>query len=284
MMKSEVPKREPREPYPDLCTVKLLPDDNFLRRLPQSLEPEQRHALEAILLAADSIALSLERMLQLCVNVDTEKGLVSIRTRTEMFSAAWSIVDSTNVFNMLIRQTIISEGTKTDSPFKKLNVAYEIRTWRQHFREKLRNAIGQRGTRWPLYGAISFTSSLTSRGDFDPNEILFNRARGYIILAGSLGGAEGNDWLKTIDPIGLAFERSITGPLFLVKDHEIDLMSLYLEIYDFLESASTHLEKSIIDQAKKYSEENGFPLNDLISPLPAFDLVYDLERDNLGLT
>lgn len=282
-MDVEAPEGEPGKLHPETHQIEFLSDNNFLRRLPRGLDARQRHELEAVLLAADCIAISLQRMLRLGLTVANDPGPLSTLTRTELFSAAWSIVDNLSVVQQLLLRATKSQGPKTDALMNKLAVVRKVRNWRQHMKAGLDGAINQKRRQWPIFGAISFVVVPPCGETRGTNEPVTARAMGFIILAGSVGGAEGRDWIRAIDPIGAAFERPITGPFFLVKDHEIDLLALYRAVHQCLEVASEHIETSCRSQAEKHSAEQGVSLGDLLDPLPVIDIRYDLECDSPGL-
>jgi hypothetical protein len=269
-----------RELRVELPRVELLPDDAFLRRLPRNLDASQRHDLEAVLLAADCISISLNRLVQICFTVSVNPAILSTLTRAEMFSAVWSIVDNLDViYNLLLRSTN-SHGPKTTDLRNNLHIVREVRNWRQHMKSKLGNAINQKGLRWPLFGAISF-AIMPSRTDeqalAEPN---IERAECHMIFAGSIGGNEGNDRILIGDDAIRYFRKTFNGPYFQIRDEEIDLLSIHQKVIDYLNFASKKLEESFNINVETYALEHGRPLKEIVQdPLPILHFIYELEID-----
>jgi hypothetical protein len=267
-----------RETADELPRIELLPDDAFLRHLPRTLDASQRHDLEAVVLAADCVSICLNRIIYLCHTVALNPEDISTTKRAEMFSSVWSIVDNLDVIYTLLLRATKSKGPKTDSLMANLKINREIRNWRQHLRERLGNAINQKGLRWPLFGAISFGTMLSSTGGRAITEPLAERARGHMILAGSLGGNDGSVRLIGGDDIKKYFGNIMRGPYFHVRNDEIDLMLVHQQIVEYLNFTSKTFEHSIVAQAEKCALEEGISLERLLEPVRVFDFIYDLDR------
>jgi hypothetical protein len=269
----DAPLRDLRNELP---SIELLPDNAFLRRLPHTLDVRQRHELEAVVLAADCISISLSRLVYLCHTVAMKPEAISTITRAEMFTAVWSIIDNLDVpYNLLFR-AIKSEGPKTDALRKNLAINREIRNWRHHMKSKLDNNINKKGLSWPLFGAIYFGSTIDCECDITQT---LERAKVHIIHAGSLRSDKVNTKIIDGDRIQRFSGKKLSGPYFHINSNEIDLILIQCQLNDYLKFWSDRMEEWFSAMIENYDLDESSQKDEMLNSPPVLHFVFNLEID-----
>lgn len=184
----------------------ILSDDDFLKRLPLSLDAAQRLTMEGLAHIADALAASYRVLYDLAHSwAATEDTILSSFDRARMFNSAWSIVDDIHAARQLFQRLVKKESAiggfrHSTQDFKRL------RDKMDHLSDNVGNLVAAKGVRRPIFGALSFLyigpEHLSSKDGVKRAE----GGRSYMVTAGTVSGRE---VVQVVTPAG----QSLVAPI-----------------------------------------------------------------------
>lgn len=171
----------------------LVPDDSFLRKLPHTLAAPTRMKIDGLVFAADAISHNLETLREAAQYIGSDGDRVSIRLRTAMLVAAWSIIDNLEAIRQILssfRSSHSEFGPNSRALFDALEPVRQMRNKMDHLAGNIRNLANSKGNRAPLFGSLSYVWC------DDPN---FRTVYSIVIQTGLIHGKE---LFQFINPTG----------------------------------------------------------------------------------
>ncbi len=133
----------------------MLPEDDFLRRLPQILPLVDRLRLETLIFAHDLMEIALRRLHS--AGITYGGGTQNATDRIAMFCDAWTIVDQIHVVRqVLLSLTTLSRKSDTQEYLDHFSIASVLRNKMDHLNENLPNRAKANGSTNALFGSLTF--------------------------------------------------------------------------------------------------------------------------------
>lgn len=181
----------------------IVPEDSFLRRIPQIVTAKQRVAMDAIVMAADILVVSYRRMREFAISQGPTVGQVDPLLIASIISECWTIVDQLHALRRLMvaaDDPNAQHGPNFSRFYVLTEAATHMRNQMDHLDQKLGNFGAKKGLRHPLFGSLSYYYSDTSHG-----------LSGYS-LSFQFGRDDGRTAVETLYSRWTVF-RSPSGPL-----------------------------------------------------------------------
>lgn len=140
----------------------MLPEDDFLRRLPTLLPAVDRLRIETLIFAHDLMEVALGRLYATGLAFNEGAGLNV--ERTAMFSDAWTIVDQIHVARqVLLSLTNTNRKSDTQSFIDDFSAARVLRNKMDHINQNLPNRANEKGVGNALFGQLTFFRPFSDR-------------------------------------------------------------------------------------------------------------------------
>ncbi|MER9270456.1 hypothetical protein [Mesorhizobium sp. M0643] len=237
----------------------MLPNDAFLRRLPESFNGAQAIQLEALLFSADSAEFSYDEIKSVSLE-HRQKILVAPPTvRTRMFIHAWNIVDSLHVIRQVIHALNIVPSAGCENFRDKYEVATKMRNKMDHLSQNATN-ISRSSAQAPIYGSIGYVCIQDHDiEEVDGNEVLKNVG----VVSMSSGRLVGQSRIGAINPLGRTmtdrtslFQLEAFGEVLLIEDAIADLKKMIFRL-------NNSVEKGFRNAALEISAKKGLSIEEL---------------------
>jgi hypothetical protein len=154
--------------------MSIIPPDCFLRKIPRSLSADQRLSLDAIRAATEMFELSLNRMEAVAVSISPDVRLAAANGfMPALFVDAWAAIMNFDAIAQVVRKLKIN-STEVIFFEQEANSVRSLRNKFQHFPGNLGNRANSKETRFPQYGAITWTYTPKPEPDNDVFVLLCN--------------------------------------------------------------------------------------------------------------
>jgi hypothetical protein len=252
----------------------MLPQNAFLRRLPDVVDAEQALRCEALVFSADSISINYNKLRFIAAKYGERADDFHNIDRVHLFNAAWQIVDQVHCVCLILRALTMDRELSEAAAFcSKFLVARNMRNRMDHLNDNARNRAAAKGPLPPLFGSISYLAvdPTNIRNDADGPQI--TAATIVSVLSGPLRGS-----LRTsiVNPGGRDFEPPV-GVFRLDAFREVfDIDDVVGALGPLMADINERVERSIRTQAEALARDHGHSVEALLAQ-PAVGLTLCLK-------
>lgn len=252
----------------------MLPDDSFLRKLPQVYVPENRMQTEALLMAADIIEICYDQIH--AVTERYQEKILDIRPkeRVKIFSDLWTIVDQLHVVRQVL--PVLADGLEEAVDFcAEHEAATLMRNRMDHLHQAIPNLVKSKKRRPPVFGSLSYVTIPTSVIDeMFPRPLQQLKKAGVVTL---LAGTITDHTVPAVNPIGKQI-RGLSGAFrFDAFGYHLDIDEMMRKLNRVLlimnENSQAHFEKWCAERMA----ENSSLKKEQLDALPPTGLVIYME-------
>jgi hypothetical protein len=229
--------------------ISIIPHDCFLRKLPHSLGAAELLSLDAIRAATDMFELSLNRMETLALSISPNIQLAVVRGfMPALFVDAWAAIMNFDAVSEVVKhlepkiiEVVAFEQTST-----------QIRSLRnkfQHFPGNISNRSRKKGSRFPQYGAISWTYTPKPEPDRDVSVLFCN-------MCAHTEQFE----IRPVNPAGRTIRRPIGCFQLQAYGIIVEFEQLEEALRRLIDFINTNVYFNINSQMQKYASEHGIKL------------------------
>lgn len=237
----------------------MIPDDSFLRCVPQCLAIPQRLPIQTVAFCIDTIYAAHARLQQAAAVIhdnSQESGSITM-SRTErvlLFADVWTIVDNIHTIRSLFQKEGVKEGGVRDQFLKATEDFSLARNMRDHIAGNVKNIASAKDGRPPPHGILNFSVFLKGAEPANPT-IGMDGAFIYTIMSdfthhnhefiALVAGLEEQVHI----PVG-SFKLEVLGRTLNLSKVVIDLPKL-IEVYD------TIVRQDVENAIREFCEKDG---------------------------
>lgn len=237
----------------------MLEATSFLRRLPATLNKEQKVRLDALVFSSDLLSYDLTALEVTLAKYGRTITDLTATDRHAVFLHAWSAVDQVHVICQLLRRLNEGRGRTINEFIHDFSAATRMRNRMDHLDANARNLSEQRGFRPPLFGAISYFHA--DKADIDAGAKLAT-GRSIVITAGTaLNRLVPVPTPGTDEPVALSVANYLKLFAF---DEELQLSMITGRLKPLLTKLEQDVEKQISDWADQLASSGSVSRDDLL--------------------
>ena len=212
----------------------LVSDESYLRRVPVALAPKERMRFDAIVTCADIITQAFHGLRHFTAEAGVDLEQLGNSGRAYALGQCWTIVDQLHAARQLLMPGAGSKaGPITQAFLDSAETATILRNKMDHLADNLDNLSKLRGSRFPLFGSLSYFYSPEATSE-----------NGHIVTIMS-GALHGDDLMPCVNP----FDKQFTLPTGLFTlwafGHELDFGRAIGPFRDWLAHLGGKLEGDI---------------------------------------
>jgi hypothetical protein len=247
----------------------MLPDDAFLRRLPNIVNPPEVVYIEALVFSADTVEMSLAAIRRITIQQDKNICEAPRIVRTELFTHGWAIINSLHVVLQVLH--VLQYKTPLANAFvAKYRDAHTLRNKMHHISQNAKNTVNAKG-RPPLFGVISYVHV--------PPEFITEREGAIAVLGGgtvmlSAGRLPGGAAMDLVNPAGERLNVPVGGLRLQAFDKTIVLEAAAEDLGALMVEINSNFEKRIHQHAADILKDHGIPLAKSLGHPPSGLSVY----------
>jgi hypothetical protein len=231
----------------------MLPNDAFLRRLPKTLNPRERLALEALVFSADSIDASYQSIISLTSALGEKIPEIQRIQRSLLFTFAWSIIDHLHVCRQLLSS--LGVKTKTAAKFvKETERATDLRNKMDHLKGNIDNLTKSKRPRPPLFGAITYIYISEAT---DGNALM----GGTVLI--SAGTWSHSLKMEMLNPAGRPLRLPVSGFQLEAFDKKVSIERAAHALRDLITDLNHTVEEVSRERLHNIAQEKGIPVERL---------------------
>lgn len=226
----------------------IVPDNSFLRRIPDIMQPEQKMRIDYLVYCCDVIYHSYHSIVNLALLVHDDLSLISREMQTNFFVPAWSIVDNIHAARQIIRSLAPPEGVGpgvTREFLEDSDIARKMRNEMDHLSGNIPKIYNKKGNKSPLFGAVCYVISS------DP---VSQGATVVIVKSGQMHGKE--SWI--IPKMG---DRPFHIPVDFITLNSFGLECDFAPLIDKLAISmqlnANRWEQNILDHVERLAQGSG---------------------------
>jgi hypothetical protein len=250
----------------------MLPDDAFLRRLPNIVNPPEVLYIEALVFSADTVEMSLAAIRRITIQQGKDICSAPRIVQTELFTHGWAIINSLHVV-LQILHVIQYKTPQANAFFAKYRDARTLRNKMDHIHQNARNTANAKG-RPPLFGVMAYVHV--------PPEFITENEGAITVLGGgtvmlTAGRLPGGAAMGLVNPAGKSLNVPVGGFRLQAFDKTIALEAAAEDLGALMVEINSNIEKRIHQYAADILKDHGVPLEtSLETSLSGFsvDLVF----------
>lgn len=226
----------------------IIQDDNFLKRLPLSLDSRQRLILEGLVHAADSIAAAYSHIYATVLECAQNNGQISPLKRAMMFNCAWGIVDDFYATRQLLGRLQPDAAPQPGGFFEVAQDFVLLRNRMDHLAQNVVNLVNARGIRRPIFGSISFFY-------ISDADLVIKNEHTHVISAQAFNISSGSISAQDLLPFTIPGGELISPPIDRIKfsafDRDIDLAQPITKLQELVGKISANVENECRENIKR---------------------------------
>jgi hypothetical protein len=256
--------------------TRMFAKESFLRRLPVSLNLEQRLQFEALVHASDVITLNLKYVRGIASKYGKRVGSISKAERTTLISLIWSVIDQAHVIRQLFEVMLghdfdASKPSNEEKFHTKYSGVTRLRNKMDHLKDNIPNLARSKVKSPPIYGILSYFHCAPD--DFPKGSSVPSGGRIVTITSGTLTHTHK---LPIVNPLGKTSRLPVGCMQFAAFDEVIELDELELELAPLLRGLEGQIERVCKEKIQLAASEQGLPIEKLMENA-AGDIVLILE-------
>ena len=241
----------------------MLPQDAFLRMLPAIADDEQALRCEALLFAADSVAVCYETLRAITARRVADPAQITAIERVRIFNAAWSTVDQLHAALLLLRSMGFDREFDEARRFaERFKAVPRLRNAMDHLSERMGNHAASKRRKPPIFGSLSYLAVLPSDVVMGPEGPAIQAATSVVVMSGRVAG---RIRVPGINPEG----KLITPPTSCFRlaafTEELDIEGAAIEFAALMHFLNIEIEKRVRSQAQALAEKHRRPLDELLA-------------------
>lgn len=207
-----------------------------------------RLRVDALVYSADAISSNWRRLRAGAIDIGSDVSRINNLLRADMLSAAWSIVDELDAVRLLVAGMVEPDsdlGPNTKALLSACGPVKKFRDKLRHLSSNLSNEAAKKGSRSPLFGALSWI--------WCPE---YQSGKAHVMLLQS-GSLRGNESMSVLNPAGKTFVPP--ADLFQINafDDVLELGGPILAFARWIDANSKIWFDDIDSQIKQHASEAG---------------------------
>ncbi|MCH4560343.1 hypothetical protein [Mesorhizobium jarvisii] len=238
--------------------ARMLPENAFLRKLPNTIDEAQAIKLEGLVFSADAVEFSFNEIKRIALIFGEKITDAPSGVRTRVFIDAWNMVDNLHVIRQVIKSMDVA-GERTDEFLAKYETASLLRNKMDHLAANAFN-ISKASKRNPLHGSVSYAYVPESEIKEVDGKLTLNGAGIVVISSGRLVPKSS---IAVVNPAGMLisdraglFQLEAFGLVLNLENAVRDMSAYLMKIND-------SFEENFLKTITNIAVEKGLNVDDL---------------------